>query len=305
MKTLSKKQINLIVIGIILLYPLQLLLLDLFSPGFSFSVLLESQVLHVKHYWSPTIVTKLLMPGDILLHNTSLVQILLLSVGYYSFNKLGKRKLLSLGLSISIIELIILISRFTFQENGGIDNDNLLFSTLFRILLFTKYAIALWLLHKLCTSLSAQKNTEDYAAEPTKIRRASGYLIDSYIILCVAFFLVKIVQANATLHQWVRSLFSTGNGDEWLYITYPIAFLLFYVISESISKTTIGKLITGTYVIQGSGEAANFKNALTRTIGRIIPLETFSIYMSGRAWHDSLSGTHVVMFNDEPTEPEV
>jgi uncharacterized RDD family membrane protein YckC len=55
---------------------------------------------------------------------------------------------------------------------------------------------------------------------------------------------------------------------------------------------TLGKLFTGTRAIRTDGEELTFKDALLRSLCRLIPFEVFSGF--GVPWHDSLTITMVV-----------
>ena len=62
---------------------------------------------------------------------------------------------------------------------------------------------------------------------------------------------------------------------------------------------TVGKLCTGTRVVDENGHAIGFRRALLRSLCRLIPFDAFSVLMSDdqtiRGWHDSLPRTYVVL----------
>ncbi len=71
--------------------------------------------------------------------------------------------------------------------------------------------------------------------------------------------------------------------------------LLYYVIFESTSGRTLGKLIVGTRVVAEDGTRPSLKKILGRTLIRFIPFEPFSFFgSSDSGWHDRWSGTRVV-----------
>lgn len=54
-------------------------------------------------------------------------------------------------------------------------------------------------------------------------------------------------------------------------------------------------LLLKTKVINEAGEAPDFKEALLRSLCRLIPFDAFSFLGSdGRGWHDSITNTYVV-----------
>jgi len=54
-----------------------------------------------------------------------------------------------------------------------------------------------------------------------------------------------------------------------------IIFIFYYLILEALTSQTIGKLITGTKVVNADGTRLTFKKALGRTLCRFIPFEQF------------------------------
>jgi uncharacterized RDD family membrane protein YckC len=72
--------------------------------------------------------------------------------------------------------------------------------------------------------------------------------------------------------------------------------LIYYTFSEFIFGKTIGKIMSGTQVISIDGSRPNFKQCLVRSLVRLIPYDTISIYFGkkGVCLHDYLSKTMVV-----------
>lgn len=73
--------------------------------------------------------------------------------------------------------------------------------------------------------------------------------------------------------------------------------LLYYIPFEGFFGLTIGKLVTGTRVVDARGGKPTLGHAFLRTLGRFIPFEPLSILFSDedrRGWHDSLPDTYVV-----------
>lgn len=127
----------------------------------------------------------------------------------------------------------------------------------------------------------------------SKWRRFFNNLIDSFVyyllVMLVASILLAVGGQGAA--QWIRSLGLVGG--------YAFGFLIlmfYYIAMESVLGFTVGKLITGTRVVNEEGEKPNLVQTFLRTLCRFIPFEPLSILFSGetRGWHDSLSGTYVV-----------
>jgi uncharacterized RDD family membrane protein YckC len=71
--------------------------------------------------------------------------------------------------------------------------------------------------------------------------------------------------------------------------------LLYYLPQEMAFGRTLGKLITGTKVVDEHGEKPTPGQVLGRTFSRFIPFEAFSFFSAdARGWHDSISHTYVV-----------
>jgi uncharacterized RDD family membrane protein YckC/type II secretory pathway pseudopilin PulG len=77
-----------------------------------------------------------------------------------------------------------------------------------------------------------------------------------------------------------------------------IAFFSYHLIFEVLFQKTIGKMLTGTKVVNVTGERASFLALLGRTLARYIPFEPLSFLFYGsyptKGWHDRLSRTLVV-----------
>ncbi|WP_075188159.1 RDD family protein [Teredinibacter haidensis] len=72
-------------------------------------------------------------------------------------------------------------------------------------------------------------------------------------------------------------------------------YLLYYLILESTTSRTLGKLITGTKVVNQQGLTPSFVQIVGRTFCRLIPFEIFSFLGDETVgWHDSFSKTRVV-----------
>ena len=73
---------------------------------------------------------------------------------------------------------------------------------------------------------------------------------------------------------------------------------VYYVVLEGLLGISIGKLVTGTRVVDGHGRASSLRTAVMRTLCRFIPFEPLSLAFSPhdrtRGWHDTRSRTCVV-----------
>jgi len=91
----------------------------------------------------------------------------------------------------------------------------------------------------------------------------------------------------------------SGSSDiiDLLPLAYAIGivnYLLYYTICEKGFKgQTLGKWITGTRVIRNDGDELTFKDALLRTLCRLVPFEVLSAF-GGHPWHDIWTKTSVI-----------
>ena len=84
------------------------------------------------------------------------------------------------------------------------------------------------------------------------------------------------------------------------FIAGVILLVIYYVFLEALTGRTLGKLITGTKVVNQSGGRPSFGQILGRTFARLIPFEGLSFLAGdGRGWHDSLPETYVVSIRSQ------
>jgi uncharacterized RDD family membrane protein YckC len=76
----------------------------------------------------------------------------------------------------------------------------------------------------------------------------------------------------------------------------------YYCVLEGLTGRTLGKFITGTYVVTDEGLKPSFPTILGRTLCRFIPFEALTFLFSSVGFHDRLSHTRVV--KDQPVYPK-
>ncbi len=106
-----------------------------------------------------------------------------------------------------------------------------------------------------------------------------GYLLGTFF----PEFIMRIIEEENRLNLWVLG-----------YIIVIFNYLIYYTICEKgFRGYTMGKLITGTRVIREDGEELTFRDALLRTLSRLVPFEVLSGF-GIRPWHDSWTKTRVI-----------
>jgi uncharacterized RDD family membrane protein YckC len=137
--------------------------------------------------------------------------------------------------------------------------------------------------------------------EASTSQRFVNYFIDSLFMQYAVAFGTTFLLAKVLITASPDAFYSFfGEGDDMpLLTTYAIALLnhlLYYTICEKAFRGhTLGKLVTGTRVIREDGEELTFKDALLRSLCRLVPFETISIWFGGGGpWHDTWTKTKVI-----------
>ena len=130
------------------------------------------------------------------------------------------------------------------------------------------------------------ENIAEFTAVKKGLRFANR-LADLTIIFLVLY--INIIE-----NRQFRELFN-GTGSGTLIIIEVSLGLYYYLLLEGFFNTTIGKIITGTTIVDIEGKRPRFSRIIVRTLCRFIPFEAFSFLgIAGRGWHDSISETYVV-----------
>ncbi len=115
----------------------------------------------------------------------------------------------------------------------------------------------------------------------SELQRLANYLLDRFFrsTITIVIFVIAV-----------------SYESKILYVLGSVIFLGYYIFSESIWQKTLGKLITGTKVVNYDGTKPGFWRIVGRSLSRLIPFDHFS-FLFGRypiGWHDSISKTLVV-----------
>lgn len=152
-------------------------------------------------------------------------------------------------------------------------------------------------------------DSNPYSAPQATVAEASGYrlaiepagrgrrflnmLIDYAGFMSLAMLLgigIALVAGDETLAAWEQP---NALRD---YAFGAFVYLLYYVPLEGLFGLTLGKLVTGTRVVNEKGEPPSWGQVFGRTLCRFIPFEPFSVLFGEerRGWHDSVPRTYVV-----------
>lgn len=130
----------------------------------------------------------------------------------------------------------------------------------------------------------------------SKLRRFFNWLIDKLMVvglIVLATLLALLVGDEQAITRWIDEMSSLTD----YVITYAFT-LIYYTGMEGLFGVTIGKLVTGTRVVDAQGRRLTFYRGLLRSLCRFIPFDALSLLFSDddvrRAWHDSITKTYVV-----------
>lgn len=133
-------------------------------------------------------------------------------------------------------------------------------------------------------------------------KRFLNFIIDRIAGMAFAFlvFLLMGLLGQAGLISGLVDWTEKMSGLMDVILTTSLL-LVYYVIMESICGRTIGKLVTGTKVIDLKGRQPDFLTIMGRTLSRIVPFEPFSFLgRNSRGWHDTWSKTRVIDLRKPP-----
>ncbi len=120
---------------------------------------------------------------------------------------------------------------------------------------------------------------------------SKGTRFGNNFIDTIGFYLIIFLNA-LVLDGWLGIM--PEGGSDWFVLYFFILYVFYHFIFEYACGKTPGKFITGTKVIDSSGNRPEFKTLLIRNLCRLIPFDALSFLLSERGWHDSISKTYVV-----------
>lgn len=145
-------------------------------------------------------------------------------------------------------------------------------------------------------AIAAREAAIDLAifADAGKGKRFLNWMIDR--IACFGLTLVAGVGIGLLHAAGIRApyelLMATEKLGEYA-IGYFVA-VIYYILMEGAFGLTLGKLITGTRVVNGIGMKPGWRAIIGRSFARIVPFDPFSFLGNDGGWHDRWSETRVV-----------
>lgn len=127
------------------------------------------------------------------------------------------------------------------------------------------------------------------------LRRFTGFIIDRIVsgllMYAITFGVIIVVTefGSSTLGNIIASS---------MYVFAIFIGFFYYLILEGFFQKSIGKMVTGTKVVNLDGEKPSFGSITIRSLSRLIPFEALSFLFYGKyplkGWHDRFSKTIVV-----------
>jgi uncharacterized RDD family membrane protein YckC len=115
----------------------------------------------------------------------------------------------------------------------------------------------------------------------------------------IARSLIKITQGENSFLS-ITSSFFQSDASFYPFIYFLIT--LYYLTTEGIFNTSIGKTIMGNMVVDNVAGRPGIGQRIGRTFARLIPFEALSFVFGERGWHDDLTDTYVVKISKSPKD---
>lgn len=145
-------------------------------------------------------------------------------------------------------------------------------------------------------SIVADAPMERVLVDAGKWRRFFKWVLDYIAIIGVVVIMtiLAVLAGGDGALQWVEDM---GFWQEKLLGIG--ALFAYYTVMEGMFGLTFGKLVTRTRVVDEHGAPPTWRQAVLRSLARMIPFEPFSLLFSEdgvtRGWHDRLPRTRVVL----------
>ena len=149
--------------------------------------------------------------------------------------------------------------------------------------------------------LAEESNSLDQFVYASQGQRFLNWLIDNLLMQYGLSYLTGMAIGFLIVISAPDFFENVSNDGEFsgpiILLSFLIAYLnyiIYYTICEKLFKGyTLGKIITGTRAIRQDGKELTFKDALLRSLSRLVPFELFSGFNT-LTWHDSWTNTMVI-----------
>jgi uncharacterized RDD family membrane protein YckC len=129
-------------------------------------------------------------------------------------------------------------------------------------------------------------------------QRFLNYFIDNLLMRFGLTFLTGMILGlvlGPLAPDLLERMVTEGTTEYYIFVLTVLLmnYILYYTLCEKLfNGYTLGKLVTGTKAVRLDGSPLSFKDALLRSLCRMVPFEVFSGF--GTPWHDSWTNTTVI-----------
>lgn len=147
--------------------------------------------------------------------------------------------------------------------------------------------------------LSGVGKSKPFVPDPVGLgKRLANLVIDTvayYALAFVSAFTLMLILAVIDPEMVEGMIPEDDSTPLWAYVFAISVYLLYFTVMEALLGRTVGKMVTGTRVVDVHGHKPSWGTAFRRSISRLVPFEGFSFLGSEpRGWHDRWTETYVV-----------
>ena len=127
-----------------------------------------------------------------------------------------------------------------------------------------------------------------------KGKRFLNALIDGILLNIIQYLFGMMLGASGTVTA--ETVEAAQSNAVLIFVLSLAVWVGYYILMESSTGATLGKMLTGTRVVDQHGNKPTMAQIVGRSFARLIPFEAFSFLGSGPGgWHDTMSKTRVVL----------
>lgn len=122
-------------------------------------------------------------------------------------------------------------------------------------------------------------------------RRLLTFVVDYFLITLI------MVAIEYALTAWLMpGKVIVHRPAAYTLVMLLVSASIYYIPQEGRWGVTVGKLLTGTRVVDEHGRPPGWRKAIKRTVGRFIPFDALAVLLTAkrRGFHDAWPNTYVV-----------
>ncbi|WP_343697706.1 RDD family protein [Flavobacterium sp.] len=210
----------------------------------------------------------------------------------YFFSKYKETKLLLFNFSLIIISGIKTLVFFLFSFEDW-TNSYITYRISGITIRIVYILLSYFIINRYLNTSKEMVSDQGYLQNSSKNKRFLNLFIDSLLIMTTTFGFIEYTQRYRMLSSSVGYISTTFEDRINILILFSLIKFMYYLMFESIFKSTPAKFITSCYVTDEEGNSPTFSMILKRTLLRLVPFESITFLM-GKNLHDDYSDTYVV-----------